>query len=140
MDDDRIENTRNRVFEQKLAFGKDNPISLKTNSDFVYRITGYDQIEDILTSGYVRSKEKVNGGHKKELFWTRGGEKLFYYNKMPVLEAPYTKVQDGQLGAIPLEDLTSIWIFNDKENKYVNYINYYKKLREEYCQNKGRSR
>ena len=140
MEDDRIESTRNRVFKQELAFGKDNPIAMKTNDNFVYRVTGMHQIEDIITTGYVRSKEKVKGGHNNELFWTKGSDKLFYYNKMPVLEAPYIKVQDGQMGAISLEDLTAIWIFNEKENRYVNVIEYYKALREELMSPKGRKR
>ena len=117
MEDDRIETTRNRVFVQELAFGKDSPIAMKTNDNFVYRVTGMDQVEDIIISGYVRSKDKVKGDHNNELFWTRGGDKLFYYDKRPVLEAPYTKVQDGQMGAISLEDLTAIWIFNEKEKR-----------------------
>ena len=140
MEDDRIESTRNRVFIRDLAFGKNAPIAMKTNDNFVYRVTGMDQVEDIINTGYVRSKAKVKGGHNNELFWTRGGDKLFYYNKMPVLEAPHTKVQDGQMGAIPLEDLTAIWIFNDQENRYVNCIEYYKYLREELLSSKGRSR
>lgn len=140
MEDDRIESTRNRVFIRALAFGKNDPIAMKTNDNFVYRVTGMDQVEDIINTGYVRSKAKAKGGHKNELFWTRGGDKLFYYDKSPVLEAPYTKVQDGQMGAIPLEDLTAIWIFNEKENRYVNCIEYYKYLREELLSSKGRSR
>ena len=140
MEDDRIESTRNRVFKRELAFGKDNPIAMKPNDNFVYRVTGMDQVKDIITTGYVRSKAKVKGGHNNELFWTRGGDKLFYYNKMPVLEAPYPKVQDGQMGAIPLEDLTAIWIFNNQENRYVNCIEYYRYLREELLSPKGKSR
>lgn len=141
MEDDRIESTRNRVFVQDLAFGKDNPISLKTKDTSVYRVTGMQQIEDIINTGYVRAKEVVKGGHKKESFWTRGGNKLFYYNKRPVLEAPVDKVQDGQMGAIPLEDLTSIWYFSEKENKYVNIIKYIKELREEVLtKQKGRNK
>ena len=140
MEDDRIETTRNRVFVQELAFGKDSPIAMTTNNNYVYRVTGMDQVEDIIISGYARSKGKVKGGHNNELFWTRGGDKLFYYNKRPVLEAPYTKVQDGQMGSISLEDLTAIWIFNEKENKYVNCIEYYRSLREELLSSKGKSR
>ena len=98
------------------------------------------QIKEIINTGYVRAKEKVKGGHTNELFWTRGGDKLFYYDKRPVLEAPYTKVKDGQMGAISLEDLTAIWIFNEKENRYVNCIEYYRSLREELLSSKGRSR
>ena len=36
MEDDRIETTRNRVFVRELAFGKDSPIAMKTNDNFVY--------------------------------------------------------------------------------------------------------
>lgn len=140
MDDDRIQSTKNRVFVQEIPIGKNNPISLKTNSDYVYRVTGMNQIEDILNTGYVRSKEVVKGGHKKELFWSRGGENLFYFDKRPVLEAPYSKVQNGQIGAIPIEDLTAIWMFNNEENKYVNCLDYYINLREEYYKPKGKSR
>lgn len=138
--DDRIESTRNRVFVQKLAFGKDNPISLKTKDTSVYRVTGMPQIEDIINTGYVRAKEKVKGSHKNELFWTRGGEKLFYYDKRPVLEVPAGKVIDGQMGAIPLQDLTSIWYFSEEENKYVNIIEYIKELREELTKSKSKHR
>lgn len=88
MEDDRIESTRNRVFTWELAFGKDSPIAMKTNDNYVYRVTGMHQVEDIITSGYARSKDKVKGGHNNELFWTRGSDKLFYYDKRPVLEAP----------------------------------------------------
>lgn len=88
----------------------------------------------------ARSKDKVKGGHNKNYFGLEDGDKLFYYNKRPVLEAPYTKVQDGQMGAISLEDLTAIWIFNEKENKYVNCIEYYRCLREELLSSKGKSR
>lgn len=107
MEDDRIETTRNRVFVRELAFGKDSPIAMKTNDNFVYRVTGMDQVEDIITSGYARSKDKV---------------------------------KDGQMGAISLEDLTAIWIFNEKENRYVNCIEYYRCLREELLSSKGKSR
>lgn len=136
--DDRIESTRNRVVTQELALGKDNPISLKTKSSSVYRNTGINQIEDIINTGYVRAKERVRGGHTKELFWSRGGDKLFYYDKRIVLEAPQDKVVDGQMGAIPLEDLTSIWYFSEEDNKYIDIIEYIRELREEKIEKKGR--
>lgn len=53
------------------------------------------QMEEIINTGYVRAKEKVKGGHTNELFWTRGGDKLFYWDKRPVLEAPADKVIEG---------------------------------------------
>ena len=56
MEDDRIETTRNRVFVKELAFGKDSPIAMTTNNNYVYRVTGMDQVEDIIISGYARSK------------------------------------------------------------------------------------
>ena len=49
-DNDRILTPRNRVFEQKLAFGKNNPNRMSTTSTSVYRITKMDQVEDILNS------------------------------------------------------------------------------------------
>ena len=106
----------------------------------MYRKTGMHQIEDIINTGYVRAKEKVKGGHTNEIYWNRGGDKLFYWDKRPVLEAPADKVIEGQMGAIPLDDLTAIWIFNEKENRYVNCIEYYRSLREELLSSKGRSR
>ena len=44
------------------------------------------------------------------------------------------------MGAISLEDLTAIWIFNEKENRYVNCIEYYRCLRVELVSSKGKSR
>lgn len=35
MEDDRIETTRNRVFVRELAFGKDSPIAMKTNDNYI---------------------------------------------------------------------------------------------------------
>lgn len=132
MEEDRIQTTRNRVFIQKLPFGKTNPISMKTEESSVYRVTGYNQINDIINTGYVRSKEKVKGGHQNELFWTQGGDKLYYYDKRPVLEAPCTKVKDNQIGAIPLEDLTAVWIFDENQNKYINVIEQINNYRKQY--------
>ena len=106
----------------------------------MYRKTGMHQMKEIINTGYVRAKEKVKGGHTNELFWTRGGDKLFYWDKRPVLEVPADKVIDGQMGAIPLEDLTSIWYFSEEENKYVNIIEYIKELREELTKSKSKHR
>lgn len=138
--DDRIESTRNRVFNQELAFSKANSISLKTKYTSVYRNTGMHQVEDIINTGYVRAKEKVNGGHHNELFWSRGGDKLFYYDKRIVLEAPQDRVLDGQIGAISLEDLTSIWYFSEEKNKYIDVIDYVRQLREEHLSTNSKHR
>ena len=128
-DNDRILTPRNRVFEQKLAFGKNNPNRMSTTSTSVYRITKMDQVEDILNCGYVRPKEGTNkGGHKNEIFWTRGGENLFYYNGGVILEAPSSKVKNNQVGAIPFDDLIGIWIFDINQNRYINNIDYFRDL------------
>ena len=125
---------------QYLFFHISRPRTLKAKDTSVYLKTGMHQIKEIINTGYVRAKEKVKGGHTNELFLTRGGDKLFYWDKRPVLEAPADKVIEGQMGAIPLDDLTAIWIFNEKENRYVNCIEYYRSLREELLSSKGRSR
>jgi len=134
IEDDRIENTRNRVFINDIVLGKNSINALSTVSTSVYRVigrrTGRGQIEDILNCGYVRPKvTSVNDKHHNELFWTRGGEKTFYMNgNHIILEALAEKVKDNQLGAIPFEDLIGIWVFDEEKNKYINCIEYYKDL------------
>ena len=132
---DRIKESKNRVFKNDLAFGKNILYAMATSSSSVYRVTGLDQIEDILLCGYVRPKNgKLVGGHTNEIFWTKGGENTFYYDKRPVLEVDQSKIKDGQLGAISLEDLKGIWLFDEKQNKYLNQIDYMKNLYYQHCE------
>lgn len=133
MGDERIVNAKNRVFySDGLGVGRNNPISLHTSSEYVYRLTGMDQIADILECGYVRPKKgKVRGGHKNEVFWSLGGEKKFYFDGYPVLEAPADMVKDEQIGAISIMNLTGIWIFDKVQNKYINRIDYFKEMYQE---------
>lgn len=123
-DIERITNAKNRVFQASISFGKDNPISLHTDSSHVYRVTGSSQIEDIINSGYVRPPQgKAKGGHKGEVFWTQGSDKLFFYDKRPVIETSTDILKgEGQVGAISLDKLTGIWMFDEQQNKYVNNI------------------
>jgi hypothetical protein len=64
-------NFRNVIFNNTgLGLGKNKPGNLHANdTNSVYRVTGRDQIEDIILSGYVRPKPngKVKGGHKNEV-------------------------------------------------------------------------
>lgn len=104
--------------------GKNIPNALKTNETSVYRVTGIDQIQDIIDCGYVRPK---GYGVRREnvgdiIYWSIGGKNLYYHDGRPVLEAPIDKVQNGQIGAIPIDNLTGIWIFDKNQNKYVNNI------------------
>ena len=55
---DRVATTINRVVPSPLAIGRDDPTALATKEGFVYRETGYNQIEDIINCGYVRSNMK----------------------------------------------------------------------------------
>lgn len=132
--DNRIETARNRIFETNkgLAFGKNNPASLHTDSDHVYRNTGMPQIQDILECGYIRPREgKIAGGHENEVHWSRGSDNLFYIpsNDNFILETSSKVLQNDQIGAISINDLTAIWQFDESQNKYVNvldsYINQY---------------
>lgn len=123
-DIERIINAKNRVFQASFSFGKNNPISMSTNSNHIYRVTGLSQIEDIINCGYVRPPSvKAKGGHIGEVFWTQGSDKLYFYDKRPVLEtATDVLKENGQIGAISLDKLTGIWIFDEQQNKYVNNI------------------
>ena len=123
-DIERIMNAKNRVFQGGLGLGKDNPISMHTDSNHVYRVTGTSQIEDIINCGYVRPPiGKAKGGHTGEVFWTKGNEKLFFYDKRPVIETSTDILkEEGQIGAISLDKLTGVWMFDEQQNKYVNNI------------------
>lgn len=120
-----------------FGLGKDISYALSTSENSVYRVTGMDQIEDIVNCGYVRpkgyGKRRERVGDK--IYWSTGGKNLYFYDKRPVLEAPGDRVIDGQIGAIPLEDLEGIWIFDEENNKYINNIEYYISL---YDAKKGR--
>lgn len=130
--DERIVNCKNRVF--KTEFGPrydDMPNVFRTNDTSVYRVTGMDQIADIVNCGYVRSKEgKVKGGHENEVFWSIGGDKLNYIDERPILETSVDVVKDGQIGALSLNDLTAVWIFNSESGKRENKINAIKDIKK----------
>lgn len=123
--DDRIANCKNRVFRSE--FGPrydDNPNVFRTNEASIYRITGIDQIADIVNCGYVRSKEgKVKGGHENEVFWSIGGDKLNFIDERPILETSVDTVRDGQIGAISLDDLTAVLVFDNDSGKRKNKLN-----------------
>ena len=63
------------------------------------------------------------------MFWSRGSNKLYYFDKgMVILEVPIEKLEDNQIGAIPFEDLSGIWQYNQETNKYENRIEFYQKV------------
>ena len=123
-EDERISGCKNRVF--KSEFGPsydDNPNVFRTSEASVYRITGMGQIADIVNCGYVRPKEgKIKGGHENEVFWSVGGRRLNFIDERPILEASAEAVKDGQIGALKLEDLTAIWIFDSESGKRENKL------------------
>lgn len=129
---DRITTAKNRVFySDGLGIGRNNPVSLHTSTSSVYRVTGMDQLADIVNCGYVRPKEgRVKGGHENEVFWSIGGEKTFYYNKRPVIETSVDKVKNGQIGSLSLDDLSAIWVFDYEQNSYTDKIDFMKQIRE----------
>ena len=130
-DNNRIRNAKNRVFETKFGPSyDDNPNVFRTNEESVYRITGISQIVDIVNSGYVRPKEgKLKGGHEDEVFWSKGGQKLNFIDERPIIEASIDSVQDGQIGALSLDDLSAVWIFNPDTKKRENKLDVLKESR-----------
>ena len=134
-EDERITSARNRAFETNdgMALGKNLPNAMPTKASSVYRITGFNQLKDILATGYVRPKEgKLKGGHQNEVFWSKGSDKLYYYDSSRiVLEAPIQLVQNDQIGAIPLSDLCGIWQFNEETGAFENRVDFYQKVYDE---------
>lgn len=131
---DRIKEARNRVFySDGLGIGRNNPNALHTKKSSVYRITGMNQIKDIIECGYVRPKEgRVKGGHINEVFWSIGSDKLFYQNGRPVIEVLENKVKNGQIGAIHINDIEAIWMFDPEKNCYYNNLTNIKKAHLEH--------
>lgn len=133
--DKRISTAKNRVIENDFIPGADkDPLAFPTNKEHIYRATGINQIVDIMNCGYVRPKEgKIKGGHRNEVFWSLGNDKLKYRNtdNRLILEVPTNLLRDGQIGAISLDDLSAIWFLNEetgqRENK-VGMLKDFKKL------------
>jgi len=119
-----INNVKNRVFEADcFELGKKMPYALNTKDTSIYRVTGFEQLADIVNTGLVKPKDgKIKGGHQNEVFWTIGGNGFFYYDKRPVLEVNKTVLKDGQIGAVSIDDLSSIWIYYEKEKAYINRL------------------
>ena len=132
--DDRIISAINRVFETEngISYGRDDPQAMHTKEASVYRVTGMNQIKDILACGYVRPRKgRLKGGHYNEIFWSKGSNRLYYKPGSIILEAPSDKVKNHQIGAIPFDDLIGIWQFNNETAQYENKIDSYKKIYNE---------
>lgn len=122
---DRITNTINRVAPSPSPIGRNDPTALSTKDGFVYRETGVSQIQDIIDCGYVRSNTKRKSN---QVWWTYGGENSFHINKRPVLVASADVVEDFKIGAISIDALTEIWMYDENTQQWNNKLNDIKKL------------
>ena len=128
--DERITNCKNRIFEGDNIQYNDNPNVFRTDENSLYRITGIDQIADVINCGYVRPREgKLKGGHENEVFWSHGGSRLNFVDKRPILETSINTIKDGQIGAITLDDLTAVWVFDEESGKRENKLETIKKVK-----------
>ena len=130
--DELINISKNKVGKGE-GYGKPNEHSLMTSPLFVYRVTGMDQILDIIECGYVRPK-----GYGKRfervgpvVYWSQGGEKHHYDDKRPVIMAKTEKVSDGQIGCISIDDLEAIWMYDEKQDVYIDKLKAIKHIRQE---------
>lgn len=128
MDKDELILTAKNSVGLGISLGSHVKHALKTDEEHVYRVTGKDQIEDIILCGYVRPKGKDS---KNIIYWSQGNKKLFYIDKRPVIEAPSYNVMPSQVGAIPISNLSAIYIFNEEDNKYENKLDSIMALYEE---------
>lgn len=129
--DDLIKNSRNIVWGNTISIGRNNPISLHTKNTSMYRVTGFAQVKDIIYSGYVKPKAgKINGGKHGVVYWSKGGDTLFFFDKRPVIEASLSCVAETDIGSLALDELEAIWIFDTSENSYQNRIGVVKEIRE----------
>lgn len=121
--DELIKYSKNTVGKGE-GYGTPNEHSLMTSSEFIYRVTGMDQILDIIECGYVRPK-----GYGKRfnrvgpvVYWSQGGGKHHYDDKRPVIMAKSDKIKDGQIGCISIDELEAIWMYNEEKEVYENKL------------------
>lgn len=112
---------KNSVSSDATGLGKNNPISLKTNELYNYRVTSFAQLNDILECGYVRPKEG-----KKIVYWSSGSDKLYYYDKRPVLAV--SKDKFSETVPVTIDNLSGVYIY-DAEKGYEERLAEFK---EEY--------
>ena len=122
---DRINDAINRVAPSVSPIGRNDPTALSTRERFVYRETGFNQINDIIETGYVRANDKRPSN---QVWWTYGGSNSFHVNKRPVLVASTDIVQDFKEGAISINDLVEIWIYDDNTQTWNNRIDDIRKM------------
>ena len=104
--------------------------NLHMSDSSVYKVTSIEQIKDMIDCGYVRAKYYIVRGERVDgnIYWSHGNGELCYFDKSPIIESSVDKVKNGQKGAVSINDLTAIWIFDNEQNKYINKLNEIKKL------------
>ena len=136
IESDRIFSAKNSIVDGSTTLMQITKESaLHTNPNHVYRVTGNNQLNDIIKTGYVRPRgTKAKGsGALNQVYWTRGHEKVNYdlpvgLSGKVVLEVPIEKISDGQIGAISLDDLSGIWKYDKETGKNINIIDQVRKL------------
>lgn len=105
--------TRHRVFNapQPIPVKSGEGVLEARNPATAYRTTGQSQIDDIIQSGEVRSREgKIKGGRSGETQWSQGNNTLGYRAKSGqyVIETNAEGLNERQ-GGLPLSEITRIW-------------------------------
>lgn len=96
------------------------------DANSAYRITGQQQIDDMIESGLVRSKPpgaKAKGGRTGVTHWSQGRESLVYdFEGLPNGYILKTKSGglEGKTGGIALKDLEGVYTWRD--GKIVNVL------------------
>lgn len=106
--------TRHRVFEGGSPIRVSGEGVLQAPDEtMAYRVTGQDQIDDILQTGEVRAREgKMKGGRTGETQWSRGNERLGYKAEgnegRYLIETPAEGLNDRQ-GGLPVSEVSRVW-------------------------------
>lgn len=98
---------------------KFNNQDLIISDQFYYRVASMNQVLELIEFGYVIPKSNWEIGENKS-----------YQDKRPVISAPIDVIKNEQIDAIPITDLSAIWIYNHNdmvyENKLKEILNMYK--------------
>ncbi len=118
---DRVDETVNIVVKPFFKGDINDSSMIGMDDDKVYRITGKEQINDMIECGYVRSRE--NGTHGNRVFWTQGcaGYAFAPGDKYTIVVSA-SNLKNKQIGAVPLSEVTNVFKYNMEENRFVDVI------------------
>lgn len=98
---------QNRIHEGGIVLGEPSTTSHITEEGYTYRSVGQSEIDAIITTQGVYSREgKQKGGNKNVKYWSRGNGKFFYNDTQNVIRVKNENIKEGE---VVTADNLEIW-------------------------------